>query len=283
MREEPSVGRAPRRPGRWHRRLLTVAAALVVAAVGVVAPAPQPAQAAKADSNGVKAVTSKTADFAPGQSAWVSVVWKSTQTVTDWSTTVSAPAGVTVTYPTTRGGTDTSLSASDTLVGKVRDFTAFRLSVPYTQTSNFKITVTSTYRLTVEGAGTEQFTYSTEITVPVKAASGTAYAQKTSRLAMEAGSVGWAQLTFQAGKGDLGNFTVELGELPEGLTVTYPGDGTHAGLHRSSDLIGRTTDHVAIRLDATNLAKGNYRIPMTIRYQAATAQTAEGTVTLDVS
>ena len=264
--------------------MLTVAAAVVVAAVGVVAPAPPPAHAAKADANGVKAVTSKTANFAPGQSAWVSVVWKSTtQTVTDWSTTVSAPAGVTVEYPTTRGGSDTSLSGSDTLVAKVRDFTAFRLSVPYSQTSNFKITVTSTYRLTGEGASTEQFTYSTEITVPVKAASGAAYTQKTSRLAMEAGSVGWAQLTFQAGKGDLGNFTVQLGELPAGLSVTYPGDGDRSGLHRNSDLIGRTTDHVAIRFDATGLSKGTYRIPMTIRYEAATAQTAEGTVTLNVS
>ena len=119
----------------------------------VVATAPQ-AEAADDDGPVVTPTATTTAALSPGQSAWLALGWTSDRTVTDWSTTVSAPAGVTVTYPSTRGGRDTSLFASGTLVGGTKDFVAFRLSVPYTQTRSFTLSVTSTYRWTPSGSET---------------------------------------------------------------------------------------------------------------------------------
>ncbi len=119
----------------------------------VVATAPS-AEAVVSDAPVVAPTATTTAALSPGQSAWLALGWSSDRTVTDWSTTVSAPAGVTVTYPSTRGGRDTSLFASGTLVGGTKDFVAFRLSVPYTQTRSFTLSVTSTYRWAPSGSET---------------------------------------------------------------------------------------------------------------------------------
>ena len=116
-----------------------LAAALLAPLLG------SPSASADADKTGVHPVTTQTAAVVPGQSAWLSVVWTGDRTVREWSTTVKAPAGVSVSYPTTRGGSDTSLYGSDTLVRSTRDFTAFRLRVPYTQKASFPVTLTSTY------------------------------------------------------------------------------------------------------------------------------------------
>lgn len=117
----------------------------------VVATAPS---AEAVDAPVVAPTATTTAALSPGRSAWLALGWTSDRTVTDWSTTVSAPAGVTVTYPSTRGGRDTSLFASGTLVGGTKDFVAFRLSVPYTQTRSFTLSVTSTYRWAPSGSET---------------------------------------------------------------------------------------------------------------------------------
>lgn len=100
----------------------------------------------------VRALTPATAPLSPGQSGWLSAVWTADSGVSDWSTKVTAPADVKVTYPTTRGGGDTSLYGNSILVGGTKDVTAFRLNVPYTRSGVFPVTLTTTY--TYVDAGT---------------------------------------------------------------------------------------------------------------------------------
>lgn len=275
-----------------RRRGAALVAVLTAALVGPLIGSPS--ASADADKTGVRPVTTQTAAVVPGQSAWLSVVWTGDRTVTRWSTTVQAPAGVTVSYPTTRGGSDTSLYGSDTLVGSTRDFTAFRVRVPYAQKTSFPVTLISTYVDTCgdngqcknNGGGNDgkerRHTLTSTIMVPVVAATGPAYTQGTTTVQVRAGSNGFAPLAFTAGQADLVDFTVSAGTLPAGLAVAYPGDGTVSRPAGGSGIIGGTTDQVALRFDATTLAKGTYTIPLSISYTAAAPRTASGTVTLVV-
>jgi hypothetical protein len=268
---------------------------LAVLATALLGPALAPSVAgADVDKTGVRVVTTQTAPVVPGQSAWLSVVWTGDRTVTNWSTTVSAPAGVTVSYPTTRGGSDTSLYGSATLVGTTRDFTAFKLRIPYTQTTSFPVTLHSTYTSTCgdngqckeQGGGNDDkardFSTTAVVTVPVVPATGPEFSQATTSLAVPAGSNAFHQLAFTAGQADLADFTVRLGALPAGLAVGYPADATVSRPAGGPALVGRTTDAVAVRLDTTGLARGTYTVPLVITYAAAAPRTASGTVTLVV-
>jgi hypothetical protein len=293
-----------RRHARWRRRgavALTLLSPLIASALLL------PATAARADgnwnwnSNGVRAVTTTTAPLAPGESAWAAVVWTADHTVTDWSTTVTAPAGVTVSYPTTRGGSDTSLYGSASLVGSTTDFTAFKLGVPYSQRTSFTITVTSTYtgcgdagqcrdrwwdnenRSWWWSSGIRPSTTTATVTVPVVPATGVPFTQKTTEVAIAAGSSSFQQIAFTGGQTDLGAFTVRVGALPTGLQVAYPGNGSASTLNGGSSLPGRSTDYVGVRFEATGLPPGRYTVPLTISYTAAQPATTAGTVTLVVS
>jgi putative intracellular protease/amidase len=290
-----------RRHPRWRRG---AAAALVLLSPLLAWALVLPGSTARADIinwSAVQPVTTSAASLAPGQSAWVTVVWTTRATVTDWSTTVSAPAGITVSYPTTRGGSDTSLYGSSTLVGGTRDFTAFKLAVPYTQRTSFAVTVTSTYtgctglltcldqwwhdgnRSWWWANGIRPTTITTTVTVPVVAATGAPFSQDTTTVTTAAGSSSFQAIAFTGGQTDLAGFTVQAGALPAGLAVAYQGDGTVATLNGGSTLLGRSSDHVSLRFDATGLAPGRYVVPLTIRYTAAAPVTAAGTVTLVVS
>ena len=278
--------------GSGRRRGAALVAVLVAAVVGPLLGGSS--ALADADKTGVRAVTTETAAVVPGQSAWFSVVWTGERTVTDWSTTVTAPAGVTVSYPTTRGGADTSLYGSDTLVGGTLDFTAFRLHVPHTRTAPFQVTLLSTYRDTCgdngqcknNGGGNDdkvrEHSTTATVTVPVVPATGPAFTQVTSSLPVPAGSNAFAQLSFTAGQADLADVTVRAGRLPAGLRVGYPGDGTVSRPARGSGIIGGTTDQVALRFDVTSVAPGTYEVPLTISWTAAAPRTEPGTVTLVV-
>ncbi|QXG77720.1 hypothetical protein KUM42_09595 [Modestobacter sp. L9-4] len=286
---------------RWRRG--SAAGALLLSALlawSVLLPGtPARAELLNLNWSGVQSAATTTAALAPGQSAWVSVPWSTRATVTDWSTTVSAPAGVTVTYPTTRGGSDTSLYGSATLAGGTQDFTAFKLSVPYSQRTSFRVTLTSTYtgctgllgcldvllagdRAMWAASGIRTSTLTTSVAVPVVPAVGVPFTQDTTQLAVAAGSDAFQQISFTGGQTDLAGFTVRAGTLPAGLQVAYPADGTASTLNSGSTLVGRTTDHVSIRFTTTGVAPGTYAVPLTISYTAAAPASTVGAVTLVV-
>jgi hypothetical protein len=273
--------------GRWRGAVL--AAGLTAVLLG-----PAPSATAGVDKTGVRSLTMQTAAVVPDSSAWLSVVWGADQTVTNWSTTVVAPPGVSVSYPTTRGGSDTSLYGSATLVGDTQDFTAFKLAVPYTQTTSFQVTLVSTYTSTCgdngqckdQGAGNDDkarnLSTTTTVTVPVQPAVGPEFTQNTATIKVPAGSNAFQQLSFTGGQADLADFTVRLGPLPAGLTVGYPGDASVSRPTAGRSLPGRSTDTVGVRFDVTGLAPGSYRLPLVIGYTGAAPRTAAGTVTLVV-
>ena len=283
-----------------HRTGTSVAVAVLTAALLFVAGPAFAIAPAGADKSNARAVTTTTAPLSPGQSGWVSVVWTSDQTVSGWSTTVTAPKGVTVTYPTTRGGADTSLYGSDTLVGTTKDFTSFKLKVPYTQTTSFQVVLTSRYSVGVgndangngngnggnngNGNGNSgAFTTTATVTVPVQAATGPAFTPQTPSLSIKAGSSGFERIAFAGGQTDLADFSVRLGELPAGLEVAYPGDRASAGLNGDTTLVGGSADYVGVRFIATDLKPGTYTIPVLISYTAASPQTRTASLTLNVS
>lgn len=285
--------------GRWRpsvpgRRRLGVVAALVTPLLFsslLVTPAASadPPGGADRSSSDVRAVNRLTVPLSPGQSAWVGVVWTADRTVTGWSTKVTAPAGVAVGYPSTRGGTDTSLYGSDTLVGHTIDFTAFKLAVPYSRRTSFPVTITSTYQActsepcTASSARSPQTT-TVQVLVPVLPAFGKPLVQKTTQLTIRPDSDGYQQISFTAGPTDLFDFSVSVGALPAGLQVAYPGGKGSSGLNGDSTLHGRSTDFVGVRFIAgASLAPGTYTIPLTIHYTAATAVSIPGSVTLVVS
>ena len=284
---------------RWRRGAVAALLLSPLLAWSLVIPG-STAQADLLNWSGVQAVTTSTAALAPGESSWLSVAWTTRATVTDWSTTVTAPAGVTVTYPTTRGGADTSLYGSATLAGGTRDFTAFKLSVPYTQRTSFTVTVTSTYmgctglltcvdtlltgdRSLWAAFGIKANTLSTTVTVPVLPAVGAPFTQNTTQVAVAAGSDAFSTISYTGGQTDLAGFTVKAGVLPAGLRVGYPADGSASTLNGGSTLRGRATDYVALRFGTTGVAPGTYVVPLTISYTAAAPVTTVGAVTLVVS
>jgi hypothetical protein len=242
-----------------------------------------PATAARADvngnGNGVRAVTTTTAPLAPGESAWAAVVWTADHTVTDWSTTVTAPAGVTVSYPTTRGGGDTSLYGSATLVGTTKDFTAFELGVPYGQRTSSAgcgdLLQCIDQRWHTENrswwwsTGIRPSTTTATVTVPVAPATGVPFTQKTTDVAIVAGTSSFQQIAFTGGQTDLAAFTVRVGALPAGLQVAYPGNGSASTLNGGSSLLGRSTDYVGVRFETTGLPRGRCTVPLTISYTAS--------------
>lgn len=276
------VGIVSRAAVRAARALAVVVSALLL--VPLVSPV---AAQADSDKSNVTALTTVTAPLAPGQSGWLAVVWTADLTVTDFSTTVQAPRGVTVSYPSTRGGSDTSLYGSDTLVGQTKDFTAFRLGVPYTQTGSFEITVTSTYtRAPGNGAAAgkpQRYTTTASVKVPVVPATGAAFTQRTSVVEVKAGSTEFQRIVFVAGQTDLAEFTVRLGDLPKGLEVAYPGDRSASGLNGSSTFVGRSTDYAAVRFLTTALQPGTYEIPLVITFTAAKPETYKSSLVLAVS
>ena len=267
-------------------------AVLLGAVLGATLLLPPATAQADQDKSNVRALTTATAPLASGESAWVAVSWTADRTVHDWSTTVTAPAGVAVTYPTTRGGADTSLYGSATLVGTTTDFTAFKLAVPHAQRTSFPVTVTSTYtrcgdngQCKDQGIGNDGRTGSVTVTVtvPVGPAVGPPFTQETTRVSITAGSDTFQQLAFTGGQADLADFRVQVGALPAGLEVGYPGDRTATTPAGGSSLLGRRTDQVGLRLVATDLQPGTYTVPLSISWTAARPTTTNGTVTLVVS
>ena len=275
----------PRRPG-------ALVSVLLGALLGATVLLPAATAHADQDKSNVRAVTTTTAALASGESAWVAVSWTADRTVHDWSTTVTAPAGVGVSYPTTRGGADTSLYGSATLVGATTDFTAFKLAVPHQQRASFAVTVTSTYsrcgdngQCKDQGIGNDGRTGSVTVTVtvPVGPAVGPPFTQDTTRVSVAAGSDSFQQLSFTGGQADLADFRVQVGALPAGLEVAYPGGRTATSPAGGTSLLGRRTDQVGLRLVATGLKPGTYTVPLTISWTAAQPTTANGTVTLVVN
>ena len=135
--------------------------ALLATLAALVAAAP-PAAAAAAE---VEAITTTTPAMNPGQTAWVSVIWKADKNITSFRVTAAPPAGVTVSYPSDRAYT--SLYGSSSLAKNTQDFTAIKVSVPYSASGSVTLPLTVTWK-----NGSSNRTATTNLTIPLVAYAG---------------------------------------------------------------------------------------------------------------
>jgi hypothetical protein len=225
----------------------------------------------------VTQTTTSAPTMKPGQTAWVSMIWTAptSNDLTDFKVTATPPAGYAVSYPADKAFT--SLYGSSTLVKKTSDFTAFKLSVPYSATGTVSIPVTVSYL----NKGTLE-SQATTLSVPLVAYAGVNLTQVTTSVTVPKATPTWTQLSFTGGAPMLSKFKVTV-TGPAGLVVIYPGDAKSAGLNSGDSLQGGATDFTAVKLDATALAKGTYDLTVTETFERPTAVTNTGKVSLVVS
>lgn len=255
-----------------HRRLAATTALLAVLAASLLTAAP----AAAAPKANVSTVSNTAPGMNTGQTAWVSVVWKTNKTISDFKVTAAPPPGVTVAYPS--GRAFTSLYGSSSLVEKTEDFTALKITIPYTiAPGNLRIPLVATWNY--DG---EPDSKAMTLTIPLTPYVGTTnLTQLTSSVTVDRSTPTWVQVRFRGAAPSLDTFRVTA-TGPAGLGIVYPGDGTSAGLNGSSTLYKGLEDYTAFRVDASQLEPGTYALDLRETFNRPGAVTSTGTVSLVV-
>ncbi|MFI5494213.1 hypothetical protein [Actinoplanes sp. NPDC051859] len=269
------------------------AAAAAVASAAALTLSATPAQAGilGLGEDGVQLVVPVLAPMLPGQQGWISGLWTTDVDACNIKVTASAPNGVKFSYPTNTS-TYTSLYVNSALAAHNVDFAALNVTVPPTVTSAVPVTLNVTYTpmagnpfLPSDDLKTKQFTCTgtpktktVNATIPV-APPLVDLVQKTGSVTVPKITPTWTRLRFTGLRPDMGNFRVKL-DAPSGLTVTYPGDGTSAGLNNAPTLPVGDDDYAAVRLDAGRLGIGIHIIPVSATW---TGGSYNGLLTLVVT
>ncbi|MEU7901650.1 hypothetical protein [Actinoplanes sp. NPDC049118] len=257
------------------RRLGCGLAVSVVAATASVAVA-LPARGAPKD-DGLTLVVPTLAPMLPGQQGWVSAMWRANIDVCDVEVTISG-AGPKFSYPASTSNYSSFYTSSALATGAM-DYTAFKVAVPASVTSPVKLTLDVVYHQLPPGQIKKEDDLATKkfdckgpkgdmqvsATLPVAPSTGAAVVQKTDTVTVPRSKPTWVKLTFLGNKPNLDDFRVTL-TPPKGLVVGYPGDGTSAGLDGGSTLPVGEDDFVAVRLDATAMEPGSYKVPLKATY-----------------
>ena len=252
---------------------------------------PVSASPAGATSEGLDLVVPFVAPMLPGQRGWVGVLWQADDDVCNVQVTASG-SGVTVGYPSNTS-TFSSLYTSNGLAKGNLDYTAFNFTVGAGVVGSLAITLKVSYQELPSNVinknddlKTKKFTCTgtkgsdtVNATLPVSLSLGAAVVQKTVAVNVARSTPAWSNITFRGNKPDLADFRVTLSP-PKGLTVAYPGDATSAGLNGVPTLPVAEDDHVAVRLDATNLPIGVYLVPLKATY---TGGSFDGVLTVTVT
>lgn len=254
-----------------HRILTAALASLLL--IGTASPA-----LAKGPEASLK--TKKTATIVAGDSAWVAINWQGKGgEVTNFKVAATAPSGVEVAYPENTPGF-TGLMNGHVLSEKEMDFSALKVTVPYSQTKKFKIQLSVSYN--ADGAQIED---TFDVTVPV--ATYTA----PQDLALVTDSLGsipvdysdWMEVSYTGLAPMVEAFDVVVSD-PAGLTVSYPSAGSSTSLSFNNTLEDNETDFAAFMVDTTGAAPGTYTLGLKVSYtMAGTPKTLDGTVVLTVT
>ena len=224
--------------------------------------------------------TKDTATIIAGDSAWVALNWEGKGgEVTDFRLTAEAPAGVEVTYPENTPGF-TGLMNGHVLSEKELDFTALKVSVPYSQTKKFKIKLLVSY--TADGQAIED-----NFDVTVKVAEYQAnqdIAQVTdSADPIPAGESMWVKVDFTGLAPTIDDFQLVVSDSA-GLSVSYPEPRSSTSLRHDSFLEDNETDFAAFRVDAIGVVPGTYNLGLTVSYtKAGFTKNLTGTFTIVVA
>ncbi len=254
-----------------HRIITAALASLLV--IGTASPA-----IAKGPEADLK--TKKTATIVAGDTSWVAINWQGNGgDVTNFKVVAEAPSGVEVTYPDNTPGY-TGLMNGHVLSEKEMDFTALQVSVPYSQTKKFKITLLVSYD--VEGTTVEN---EFDLTVPVaEYKADQDLAQVTDSIgSMASGEAVWFDVLFTGLAPVMDNFDVVVSDAA-GLTVTYPQAHSSTSLYFNNVLEDNETDFAAIHVDTRGAAPGTYNLGLKVSYtMAGQAKTFDGTLALTVT
>ena len=238
------------------------------------------ASPAMADEAEVKLKTKSTATVVAGDSAWLAINWQGQGgELTNFNVVAEAPRDVEVGYPENTPGF-TGLMNGHVLSEKEMDFTALKVSVPYSRTKSFDLKLLVSY--TSEGNEVEE---DFDVTVPV-----TAYraeqevAQVTESLGSIAGGQStWVEVDFTGLAPMVEEFDVVVSDQA-GLTVSYPATKSSTSLFFNDVLEDNETDFAAFLVDTTGAVPGTYSLGLTVSYtMAGSTKTMEGTVTVDVT
>ena len=224
--------------------------------------------------------TNNTATIVAGDSAWVAINWQGKSgDVADFHVVAEAPDGVRVTYPENTPGF-TGLMNGHVLSDKEMDFSALRLTVPYSQTKKFKVKLLVSY--TVDGTLVED---AFDVTVPVVSYNADQdVVQVTDSLgSIAGGESAWVEVDFTGLAPVVNDFNVAVSDSA-GLTVAYPAASSSTSLYFNSLLEDSETDFAAFLVDTAGAAPGTYTLGLTVSYTlAGTVKTFDGTVALTVS
>lgn len=250
------------------RRSTAIATACAAGAAAVL-PAAVPANAATVD---LGLVIPLLAPMLPGQTGWVSTVWGATGDVCDVRVT-AVGSGLTVSYPTNTK-TYTSLSKGDSLAAGHVDYAAFHLSVATSKpVSLVPLTLTSTFTEKAGGATTctgTKHTNTSTATLPVVSVSGDAVTQKTTTVTVPKVTPVWTQLVFHARRSGVDDLRITVSGGPTGLVVSYPQERAYTQLNAAAGLPAGADDFAAVKVDATKVATGTYRLTVRQTYGSTT-------------
>lgn len=251
-----------------------------------VAFAPTIAGAESHNSTPVSQVTMSSPTMNPGQTAWVSVDWKSSADVYNFAVTVAAPKGYLISYPSDRAFT--SLYGSSSLAAGTEDFTAFKISVPYSASSvaAIQLYVSWTKGSSSSGAngsrqsGADHLNASLQI--PLLDYQGSALKQLTNSVDVSRASPAYVNVDFEGLAPSLNSFTVTV-SAPNGITVTYPSNGSSSSLNGGTALFNGIPDFVAFHIDASGVSPGTYHLTLNESFNTTSNQTNTGVLDLVVS
>lgn len=253
-----------------------VAALVVVLLVGA-------AVAAKPEDD-VTQVTTTLPTLNPGQTAWVSTLWRGGPSdVTSFQLTADGPQGITIGYPENTPGYS-SLYKESTLRAEDTDYASFKVQVGDDLRGDQTIKLNVEYRTGSNGNGNgngQKVKRKLEVTLPVLEATGPTVEQVTTSVGpIKAGSAEWVSVAYKANKPGVTDARLTVSP-PAGATVTYPNEGTSTGFAADSTLSVGETDSASFKIHAGSLAPGEYTLELDLSY--GDGQHLPGTVTLVVN
>jgi hypothetical protein len=238
-------------------------------------------------SDEVEQLTTTLPELNPGQTAWVSTLWRgASEDATSFRLEADGPGGISIDYPENTPGYS-SLYKDSTLLAEDTDYASFKVHVGNDMIGNKTIDLEVTYcqersgKCNNNGNGGDHVRRNLRVTLPVVAFNGPAVEQVTTSVGpLKAGTAEWVSVAYKANKPGVTGARLTA-TPPSGATVTYPNEGTSSGFASDADLSVGETDSASIKIDTGTLTPGNHTVQLDLAY--GNGQHLAGTVTLVVS
>jgi hypothetical protein len=239
------------------------------------------ASPASADGNGngngndITALTSTFPSMHPGETAWVSTLWRGAdKDATNFQMTATSSDATTIGYPENTGKFS-SLWGSSTLQGEATDFAALKLTVDPTATVTITLHVSYDLRQDGGNSKTKAKTQTIAVKLPVSVVGGAAITAVTTSLGpVAAGSTTWQKFSVHGEKPGVTSLTAQVSG-PAGITFAYPGGNASTSPSQLSTLDVGVTDYFAFQVVvAKSVTKGSYNLTVTMTYGNGSQMTA---------